>query len=111
MRTVTILRADITSGEVADVLSRALGPGYQVIPSSPTSRAGRALPAGADALLVRTSSSRLRRAQVNIVRQPDRTRIDVSPGGFVFAYPINSLGIARKVTGVLRQSAELRMPA
>jgi hypothetical protein len=110
MRGVTILRPDITSGEVADVLSRALGPDYQVMSSSPPRWSAKAMPADADTLLVETVSRR-RRAHVIIVRQADRTRLTVSPSGLIVARLINSLGIARKVVRVLRQSAELRMPA
>jgi hypothetical protein len=105
MRTVTILRPDITGGEVADVLSRELGPDCNV------SVVATIEPAGADTVLVRRGSSRFWLAQVGIVRELDRTRLSVSAGGFVFERLIGHFGIARKVMRVLRLSAELRMPA
>jgi len=110
MRTVTILRPDITSDEVVDVLSRALGPDYHVVASSRTNWAARVVPADAETVLVRAGSNRVWRAYVSVVRQADRTRLRVSPGGLAIDRLINSFGIARKVTRVLRQSAELRMP-
>ena len=81
MRTVTILRPDITGGEVADVLGRALGPNWEVIVIPATGTGNE------DAVLVKTGSSRLWRVHVRR-RAPACT-----------------------VTLVLRQSAELRMPA
>jgi|SRR5581483_2461139 hypothetical protein len=105
MRTVTILRPDITGGEVADVLGRALGPNWEVIVIPATGTGNE------DAVLVKTGSSRLWRVHVSVVRQLDRTKLSVTPGGLLFGRLVNSFGIARTVTRVLHQSAELRMPA
>lgn len=96
MRAVTILRPDITSDELVDVLSAALGPRYRVARS------------GANTVLVQAGSKRAARAQVRIDPGPDRTVLTVRAGGLAFGR--RSFGVARRVTRVLQQSAELRMP-
>jgi hypothetical protein len=97
MRAVTILRPDITSDELVEVLSAALGPRYRVARS------------GADGVLVQAGLKPAVRAHVGVDRGPDRTVLTVRAGGLVFGR-LNSFGLARRVRRVLQQSAELRMP-
>jgi len=111
MRTVTILRADITGDEVAEVLSAALGPRHHARRLPETSPGDTAAASAADVVIVEVESKPTVRARVHVVRRADRTLITVHPDGRAFARLINGRGIARRVTHVLRQSAELRMGA
>jgi hypothetical protein len=97
MRTVTILRPDIASVELVDVLSAALGPRHRVARS------------GVDDVSVQTGSERAARAEVHVDHGPDRTVLTVRPGGPALGR-LKSFGLARRVRRVLQQSAELRMP-
>ena len=96
MRAITILRPDITSDELVAVLSAALVH-------------CRVSQSGADAVLVQAGSKRAARAFVLVDREPDRTVLTVRAGGLAFGR-LKSFGLARRVTRVLQQSAELRMP-
>jgi hypothetical protein len=105
---ITIQRADLTSEEVTTALRAGLGPNYHVVP-------GMRMPQGClfaaeptkdpDTILVSTGSSRLSnqlfRAQVTLTRRPGQTVIRIRPGGTSSEFPINALGIARKIRQVL----------
>jgi hypothetical protein len=60
---------------------------------------------GPDTILVSTGSSRLSnrlfRAQVTLTRRPGQTVIRIRPGGTSSEFPVNALGIARKIRQVL----------
>jgi hypothetical protein len=94
MPTVRVPRKNVTPGEVVTVLSRRLGPGYQV-----ESNGGRRV-------TVRKSS--LMYANVSIADQPGATVMRVSGGGLLFLRIANSFGTARRVADALRRSPEFR---
>jgi hypothetical protein len=66
---------------------------------------GQFLPLDPDTILVSTGSSRLSnrffRAQVTLTRTPGQTVIRIRPGGTSSEFPVNALGIARKIRQVL----------
>jgi hypothetical protein len=91
---VTVPRPHVTRDEVIDVLSRGLGPRYHV-----------ASTADPEVVIVQTSSAF--RAYLRIVCRGGVSELRVRPGGLVWNLPINTLGIARKVNQVLRESPAL----
>jgi hypothetical protein len=94
MPTVRVPRKNVTPGEVVTVLSRRLGPGYQV-----ESNGGRRV-------TVRKSS--LMYANISIADQPGATVMRVSGGGLLFLRIANRFGTARRVADALRRSPEFR---
>ncbi len=94
MPTVRVPRKNVTPGEVVTVLSRRLGPGYQV-----ESNGGRRV-------TVRKSS--LVYANVSIADQPGASVMRVSGGGLLFLRLANTFGTARRVADALRRSPEFR---
>ncbi len=94
MPTVRVPRKNVTPGEVVTVLSRRLGPGYQV-----ESNGGRRV-------TVRKSS--LMYANVSIADQPGASVMRVSGGGLLFLRLANTFGTARRVADALRRSPEFR---
>jgi hypothetical protein len=106
--TITIHRAALTSEEVTRVLRGGLGPRYHVVPAMrmPQACLFAAEPnQNPDTILVSIGSSRLSRrffrAQVTLTRSGGRTVILIRPGGTSSEFPINALGIARKIRRVL----------
>jgi hypothetical protein len=113
--TITIPRADLTSEEVTTVLRAGLGPHYHVV-------AGTRMPQGclfaaepsqdSDTILVSFGSNRLSsrffRAQVTLTRPSGQTTIRIRPGGTSSEFPVNALGIARKIRKVLATTPGLR---
>jgi len=97
MRAITILRPDITSDEVVDVLCAALGPRYRVARS------------GADEVKVEAGPSHAGQASVRVNPGPDRTVLTVRAGALAIRRP-SSRSVSRTVRRALHQSAELRMP-
>jgi hypothetical protein len=65
-----------------------------------------------DTILVSIGSSRLSnrffRAQVTLTRPSGQTVIRIRPGGTSSEFPINALGIARKIRQVLASSPAIR---
>ncbi|HTU04042.1 MAG TPA: hypothetical protein VMG13_00685 [Trebonia sp.] len=118
MPTITIPRADLTGEEVTRALRAGLGPRYHVVP-------GMRMPQGClfaaepnqdpDTILVSTGSSRLSnqlfRAQVTLTRPSGHTVIRIRPGGTSSEFPINALGIARKIRQVLATAPDIRQRA
>ena len=94
MSTVRVPRKNVTPGEVVTVLSRRLGPAYQV-----ESNGGRRV-------TVRKSS--LMYANVSIADQPGASVMRVSGGGLLFLRLANTFGTARRVADALRRSPEFR---
>ncbi len=94
MPKVKVPRKNVTPGEVVTVLSRRLGPGYQV-----ESNGGRRV-------MVRRSA--LRYASISIVDQPGASVFGVHGGGFLFLRLVNTFGTARQVADALRRSPEFR---
>jgi hypothetical protein len=106
--TITIPRADLTSEEVTRTLRAGLGPRYHVVPGMrmPQACLLAAEPGqDPDTILVSICSNRLSnrffRAQVTLTRPSGQTVIRIRPGGTSSEFPINALGIARKIRQVL----------
>lgn len=115
MPTITIPRADLTSEEVTEALRAGLGPRYHVVPGMrmPQACLFAAEPdQDPDAILVSIGSNRLSnqffRAQVTLTRPPGQTVIRIRPGGTSSEFPINALGIARKIRQVLASAPGIR---
>jgi hypothetical protein len=108
MPTITSLRADVTSEDVTAALRVGLGPHHHVF-------CGMRMPQACifaaqpdqdpDTILVSTGSSRLSnqifRAQVTLTRRSGKTVIRIRPGGTSSEFPINWIGLARKIRRVL----------
>ena len=94
MSKVKVPRKNVTPGEVVTVLSRRLGPGYQV-----ESNGGRRV-------IVRRSA--LMYASISIIDQPGASVFGVHGGGFLFLRLVNTFGTARHVADALRRSPEFR---
>jgi hypothetical protein len=118
MQAITIPRADLTGEEVTRALRAGLGPRYHVVP-------GMRMPQGClfaaepnqdpDTILVNIGSSplsrRFFRAQVTLTRSSGQTVIKIRPGGTSSEFPINALGIARRIRQVLTSVPDLRQRA
>lgn len=94
MPKVKVPRKNVTPGEVVTVLSRRLGPGYQV-----ESNGGRR---------VTVRKSQLMYATIAIADQPGASVFKVSGGGLPFLRLVNTFGTARRVADSLRRSPEFR---
>jgi hypothetical protein len=94
MPKVQVPRKNVTPGEVVAVLSRRLGPGYQVESN------------GDQQVTVRKSS--LMSARVSISDRPGASVFRVSGGGLFFLRLANTLSTARRVADALRRSPEFR---
>jgi hypothetical protein len=94
MPKVKVPRKNVTPGEVVTVLSRRLGPGYEVECNSD------------QRVTVRRSS--LMSAHVSITDRPGESVFHVSGGGLFFLRLANTLGTARRVADALRRSPEFR---
>lgn len=94
MPKVKVPRKNVTPGEIVTVLSRRLGPGYQV-----ESNGGRRV-------IVRKSP--LMYASISISDQPGASVFGVHGGGFFFLRLVNTFGTARRVADALRRSPEFR---
>jgi hypothetical protein len=92
MPKVKVPRKNVTPGEVVTVLSRRLGPGYQVESD------------GSRQVTVRKSA--LMYATISISDQPGASVFAVHGGGVLL--PVNTLGTARRVADALRRSPEFR---
>jgi hypothetical protein len=106
--TITIPRADLTSEEVTSALRAGLGPHYRVDPGMrmPQACLFAAEPGhDPDTILVSIGCNRLARrffrAQVTLTRPSGQTVIRIRPGGTSSEFPVNALGIARKIRQVL----------
>jgi hypothetical protein len=111
MITITVPRADVTSGEVAEALRRGLGSRYNVLPGKGVNwnPVGAARPDHPDTIVVGTGSTRLFRAQVRVSHDAGQTILHVSPGGIGPVPRItNRLWIARKMREVLSDASNLR---
>lgn len=101
-RTITVPGA-ITAEDVLQILGQELPSRYAVHPA--TKIKGRFFgkePAGAEVMLVTTGLTGLWRAQLSVVHRPGLTSLQVRPGGD----PVYSaLGVARRVSRVLREAA------
>ncbi len=94
MPKVRVPRKNVTPGEVVIVLSRRLGPGFQVESN------------GSRRVTVRKSS--LSYATISISDQPGASVFGVRGGGFLFLRLVNTFGAARRVADALRRSPEFR---
>ena len=114
MPAITIPRADLTGEEVTRALRAGLGPHYHVAPGMrmPQACLFAAEPNhDPDTIVVSTGSSRLSsrlfRAQVTLTRPPGQTIIRIRPGGTSSEFPVNALGIARKIRQVLASAPDI----
>jgi hypothetical protein len=94
MAKVRVPRKSVTPGEVVTVLSRRLGPGYQVQSN------------GDRRVTVRKSP--LMYANIAIIDRPGASVFRVSGGGLPFLRIANALGTARRTADALRRSPEFR---
>jgi hypothetical protein len=94
MPKVRVPRKNVTPSELVTVLSRRLGPGYQVAAN------------GARGVTVR--KSQLRYASISITDTPGASVFRVHGGGFVLLRVANTVGTARRVADALRRSPEFR---
>ena len=94
MAKVRVPRKNVTPGEVVSVLSRRLGPGYQVESN------------GDHRVTVRKSA--LAYATISIADQPGASVFGVHGGGLLFLRIFNTFGTARRVADALRRSPEFR---
>jgi hypothetical protein len=112
---MTIPRANVTSEGVTEALRAGLGEQYHVV-------AGMRMPQAClfaarpdqdpDIILVGSSSNRLSdrlfRAQVTLTRGSGQTVIRIRPGGTSYEFPINWMGIVRKIRRVLATAPDIR---
>ena len=94
MPKVRVPRKNVTPNEVVTVLSRRLGPGYQVESN------------GAGHVTVR--KSQLMSANISIASTPGASVFRVRGGGFPLLRAANTFGTARRVAEALRRSPEFR---
>ncbi len=94
MPKVKVPRKNVTPGEVVTVLSRRLGPGYQVESN------------GDHRVTVRKSP--VMYASVSISDQPGASVFGVHGGGLFVLRLVNTFGTARHVADALRRSPEFR---
>jgi hypothetical protein len=94
MPKVRMPRKNVTPGEVVTVLSRRLGPGYQVESN------------GDRRVTVRRNGFMY--ANISITNQPGASVFGVHGGGLIFLRIVNTLGTARRVADALRRSPEFR---
>ena len=94
MPKVRVPRKNVTPGEVVTILSRRLGPGYQVESN--------------DHRRVTVRKSELMYANVSITDQPGASVFGVHGGGFLFLRLVNTFSTARRVADALRRSPEFR---
>jgi hypothetical protein len=94
MPKVRVPRQNVTPDEIVTVLSRRLGPAYQV--------------KGNGSRRVTIRKSQLMYANISISDQPGASVFGVHGGGFVFLRLVNTFGTARHVADALRRSPEFR---
>jgi hypothetical protein len=94
MPKVRVPRKNVTPNELVSVLSRRLGPAYQV----ESNGAGR----------VTVRKSQLMYATVSIANTPGASVFRVHGGGFLLLRAANAVGTARRVADALRRSPEFR---
>ena len=94
MPKVRVPRKNVTADEVVMVLSRRLGPGYQVESN------------GGGRVIARKSASMY--ATISIIDQPGASVFGVHGGGFPPLSLINTFSTARQVADALRRSPEFR---
>jgi hypothetical protein len=94
MPKVRVPRKNVTPGEVVTVLSRRLGPAYQVESD------------GSHQVTVRKSE--LMYVNISISDRPGASVFGVHGGGFIFLRLVNTFGTARRVADALRRSPEFR---
>jgi hypothetical protein len=94
MPKVRVPRKNVTPSELVAVLSRRLGPGYQV--------------AGNGASRVTVRKSQLMYATISIASTPGASVFRVHGGGFLLLRAANTFGTARRVADALRRSPEFR---
>lgn len=115
MPTIMIPRADVTSEGVTQVLRAGLGDQYHVLPGMRMPQAcifaARPDP-NPDIILIDSGSNRLSdrlfRAQVTLTRGSGQTIIRIRPGGTSYEFPINWMGVVRKIRRVLTTAPDIR---
>lgn len=69
------------------------------------------MPGSPDTIVVGTSSNRVQRAQVSVVRGSGRSEIHIRPGGLLSDLVLTTLVIARKIHRVLASAPGLQPPS
>jgi hypothetical protein len=93
MPKVRVPRKNVTTDEVVTVLSRRLGPGYQV-----ESNGGRVI----------ARKNPVMYASISIRDQPGASVFGVHGGGLLLFRLVNTVSTARQVADALRRSPEFR---
>jgi hypothetical protein len=106
---ITVPRTDLTAETVAATLRDGLGDRYNVLPGMAM---GRMMIQGPrkgqpNMIVIGTGENLVVKAQVTIMAQDGHTKLRISPGGVTLDLLLNSLGIARKVRRVLKNSPGL----
>jgi hypothetical protein len=109
MSTITVPKADLTTEEVVTVLRDGLGPRYNVLPGMAMGRTILQDPhkGRPNTIVVGTGENRIVKAQVTITPRDGQTQLRISPGGVTWDLVFNTLGVARKIRGVLADSPNL----
>jgi hypothetical protein len=94
MPKIRVPRKNVMPGEVVTVLSRRLGPGYQVESN------------GDRGVTVRRNGFMY--ANISITDRPGASVFGVHGGGLIFLRIVNTFGTARRVADALRLSPEFR---
>jgi hypothetical protein len=109
MPTITVPRADVTTKEVVTVLREGLGPRYNVLPGMAMGRTILQDPRKGrpNMVVVGTGENRIVKALVTITPRGGQTELRISPGGVTWDLVFNTVGVARKIRGVLERSRGL----
>jgi hypothetical protein len=109
LSTITVPRTGLTAETVAAALRDGLGDRYNILPGMAMGRTMIQAPRKGrpNMIVVGTGENLVVKAQVTIVAQDGHTELRVSPGGITLDLVLNSLGVARKVRRVLKNSPGL----
>jgi hypothetical protein len=103
MPKITVPRANLTTDEVVAVLRDGLGPRYNVLPGMAIGRTILQDPRKGqpNMIVVGTGENRIVKAQVTITPLDGQTQLRISPGGVTWDLVFNTVGVARRIRGVL----------
>jgi hypothetical protein len=110
MSTITVLRPDVTTEEVSQVLREGLGPRYNVLPGKGMNwnPVGGPRPDQPGKIVVGTGSTRVFRAEVVLSQSSGQTVLHVIAGGLTLVPRlINQFWIAALVRRVLQAAPSL----
>jgi hypothetical protein len=109
MSTVTVPRTDLTTETVTAALRDGLSDRYNVLPGMAIGRMTIQAPRKGqpNMITVGTGENLIVKAQVTIVPRDGHTDLRIRPGGITLDLLLNTLGVARKVRRVLKNSPGL----